>query len=110
LVPTVRVHVVASGDTIFSIAQRYRVDQSELTRLNDIRTPYTIRVGQHLRVPAPQVRDAETMVAARDLSTDAASTRGDVIESDVSEPVERDTAAGGTSHGASRLSEKSEAE
>ena len=112
LVPTIRVHVVAAGDTVFSVARRYQVAQSELTRLNDITPPYTIRVGQHLRVPAPQLREAETMVATREISADAAPAPGDVVETDMTEPAERDTAAGGTSHGAARTaeSEKSEAE
>jgi murein DD-endopeptidase MepM/ murein hydrolase activator NlpD len=110
LVPITRVHVVASGETLYSVARRYQVDQSELTRLNDLRAPYTIRVGQHLRVPAPQLRDAETMVAARDAG--AASAPGAVVESDVAEPAERDTAAGGTSNGVAppRDPGKSEAE
>lgn len=98
LVPTTRIHVVASGETIYSVARRYEVDQSELTRLNDIRAPYTIRVGQHLRVPAPHFQDTGTMVAAREVSNAPASDS--VVESDVAEPLERDTAAGGTSHGA----------
>ena len=54
-----------AGETLYSVARHYQVDQSELTRLNNMRSPYTVRVGQRLKLPAPQVREPEATVAAR---------------------------------------------
>jgi murein DD-endopeptidase MepM/ murein hydrolase activator NlpD len=94
LVPVTRVHVVAAGDTVYSIARRYQVDQSELTRLNGIRPPYRLVAGQHLKVPAPQRPD--TMVAATRPAAEPAPDGDRVASSDLAEPAERDTAAGGS--------------
>ena len=50
-------HVVAPGDTLYSIAMRYEKDYQELAALNHLDTRYTIHPGQRLRlkgkVPAP---------------------------------------------------------
>jgi len=113
LVPVTRVHVVASGETVYSIARRYQVDQSELTRLNDIRPPYRLVAGQHLKVPAPQLRDADAMVASTRPAAEHMPDRDRVASSDVAEPAERDTAAGGnaaTEPAPARESNASEAE
>lgn len=51
---------VRSGDSISSIARRYRVQASDLLRLNGISNPNRLRVGQQLRLPA----DGEARVLA----------------------------------------------
>jgi len=43
-------HVVAPGETLFSIAKRYGTTVEELARLNNLRDPDRIRAGQVLRV------------------------------------------------------------
>ena len=43
-------HVVAKGDTLYGIALKYRTSADTLARLNRLRSPYTIRVGQVLRI------------------------------------------------------------
>ena len=43
-------HVVARGDTLYGIALKYRTSADTLARLNRLRSPYTIRVGQVLRI------------------------------------------------------------
>lgn len=45
-----RVHVVEDGDTVWSIAHQYEVDEEDLIALNRIRGN-TIKVGQKLRIP-----------------------------------------------------------
>jgi len=51
------VHVVQPGETLYSIAWRYRVDHHELARWNGLSDPDVIFVGQRLslrpRAPAP---------------------------------------------------------
>jgi len=65
-------HLVMPGDTVYGIARRYGVDPATIIRLNGLRPPYTIYVGQVLRVrpesPAPprttrvhRIRRGETL-------------------------------------------------
>ena len=53
-------YAVRSGDTISSIARRYRVQESDILRLNGITNPDRLRIGQQLRLPA----DGEARVLA----------------------------------------------
>ena len=47
------VHVVAPGDTLFSISQRYGVSQEEIIAANGLTDPNNLVVGQQLVIPAP---------------------------------------------------------
>ncbi|MGH6608644.1 MAG: peptidoglycan DD-metalloendopeptidase family protein [Burkholderiaceae bacterium] len=47
------IYVAQSGDTLFSIAQSFNVDQRDLIRWNDLPEGTGVRVGQALRVTAP---------------------------------------------------------
>ena len=49
------VHVVAKGDTMFSIAWRYHCNYKELARSNGIRYPYSIFPGQRIRLAVKSV-------------------------------------------------------
>lgn len=44
---------VAAGDTLYSLARRYNTTTVELARINKLDAPYTLRVGQTLRLRAP---------------------------------------------------------
>jgi LysM repeat protein len=64
-------HVVRSGETLSSIAARYRTTVSALVRANGLADPDFVVAGQHLRVRTPatrhRVRSGETLssIAAR---------------------------------------------
>ncbi len=59
-----RHHVVSKGDTLISIAWRYGMDYHQLAALNNIHSPYTIYVGQKIRLGEPETNgDADTAVA-----------------------------------------------
>ena len=45
-------HVVAKGETLTSIAKRYKVSVNSLTKANHIAKEATLRVGQKLAVPS----------------------------------------------------------
>jgi lipoprotein NlpD len=47
--PPPSVYKVRRGDTLFSVSWRYGMDFKEVARINGIRSPYTIYVGQKLR-------------------------------------------------------------
>ena len=44
-------HVVQEGETLYSIAQRYKVDHTALAMVNDVKDGATIRPNQKLRIP-----------------------------------------------------------
>ena len=48
-----RTHQIASGDTLWSLSQRYGVSVEQLKRWNDISDHRSVRVGQKLRVEGP---------------------------------------------------------
>lgn len=45
------VHVVRAGETLSQIAAKYRTSVQAIVKLNGIKNPYLIRVGQRLRIP-----------------------------------------------------------
>lgn len=45
------VYIVASGDTLSRIGARFGIPWRELAAANGIAAPWTIRVGQHLKLP-----------------------------------------------------------
>jgi len=51
--PQSGIYVVRKGDTLYSIAWRYRLDYRELARLNKIDSRYLIYAGQRLNLKAP---------------------------------------------------------
>ncbi len=50
------IYVVKRGDTLSSIARRYRISWKTLARMNGIKPPYRVYRGQKLRVPLPRGR------------------------------------------------------
>ncbi len=48
------VHVVGSGETIFSIGRLYGVDPYAIIQLNGLTNPDFLQLGQQLIIPAPQ--------------------------------------------------------
>lgn len=46
-----RVHVVAKGDTLWSLAARYGTTVGDISRANHLRSPHEIQIGQRLQIP-----------------------------------------------------------
>ncbi len=59
-----RIHVVKSGETLFSIAQRYGVTLAALSQANGIMDPTILRVGQQLVIPAGDFLQTTTLLSA----------------------------------------------
>ena len=63
--PAPGTYVVKRGDTLYSIALEHGADYRELAQLNKIEDPSRIRIGQELRLAAPEERPAAQVGAAR---------------------------------------------
>jgi LysM repeat protein len=50
--PLERVHAVASGETLISIAEAYEVAWEALAELNGIDDPRSLQIGQELQIPS----------------------------------------------------------
>lgn len=74
---------VQPGDTVYAIARRFSVPPAEIIDENDLRAPYTLKVGQALKLPkgatATPAATAERRVVARDALY--AVRRGDTLYS-----------------------------
>jgi LysM repeat protein len=55
-----RIHIVRRGETLAMIARRYGVSMNAIIRLNGIRNPNFIYVGQVLRIPGPAATPTPT--------------------------------------------------
>lgn len=65
---------VAKGDTLYSISRNYGVPLKDLINANHLRAPYTLYVGQTLRLPSKQyhiVKSGESLYSiSRDYNVD----------------------------------------
>jgi murein DD-endopeptidase MepM/ murein hydrolase activator NlpD len=48
-------HNVMRGDTLYSIARRYRLPMRDIAVVNRLRAPFVLHEGQRLKLPPPQV-------------------------------------------------------
>lgn len=92
------VYVVRPGDTVYSIAWRYRVDPDELIRWNDLADPDQLRVGQRLRLSPRASGDVADAGPARGPEPAAGKPDGPDRTSALPEPApaERASPAGST--------------
>lgn len=51
---TLGIHTVQSGDTPYTISQKYNLDLRELLETNKLSPPYNLSSGTRLKLPAPQ--------------------------------------------------------
>ncbi|NDJ62139.1 MAG: LysM peptidoglycan-binding domain-containing protein, partial [Chloroflexi bacterium] len=61
-IPSITIHVVQRGETLYGVAQQYNVGMVALAQLNGIVNPATIQVGQRLLVPADRRTDDDQVV------------------------------------------------
>lgn len=48
----IKFYEVLAGDTLSSIAKKYRISESEIIKANDLDDPYNLRPGQIIKIPA----------------------------------------------------------
>lgn len=63
--PTSQQHVVARGETLYTIAARYGVTVDALAQANDISDPGAVQVGQRLNIPAPAGQSGRIHIVKR---------------------------------------------
>lgn len=51
---TTGIHTIGSGDTVYNIAERYKLVMRDIILVNDLQAPYRLEVGQRLRLPPPR--------------------------------------------------------
>jgi lipoprotein NlpD len=61
--PAARTHVVKRGETLYGIARANRVTVRELASWNGLSPPYTLRIGQRLRLAVPDTDSASSRTA-----------------------------------------------
>lgn len=67
------IHIVQRGETLYSLAFRYDLDYRQLASLNHLHSPYTLRVGQVIRLqsrvkaiePYPTSRSRQQIIPIR---------------------------------------------
>lgn len=67
-------HVVKKGDTLFSLGLEYGYDYKDIAEANEIKAPYTIRVGQILKLSTLNEKSATPQNKPSVENTDGVST------------------------------------
>jgi membrane-bound lytic murein transglycosylase D len=74
-------YAVRSGDTVSSIARRYRISEAALMQVNGLTNPDRLAVGQQLRLPAEG--DARVLAAAYRDAVDVPVVAANTVESEL---------------------------
>ena len=83
---------VANGDTLYSLSRKYSVPVNDLAVMNNLSAPFTLSVGQTLRVPdlsdAPIAQKQTVSETAIDKKTTVAQNKksGGQVENNVKQP------------------------
>lgn len=77
---------VAAGDTLYSLARRYNTTTADLARINKLDAPYTLRVGQTLRIKEPTATYVATPV-----KEEVATPAKEVVKPVETKPAATDT-------------------
>ena len=48
------IYTIEAGDTLFNLSQRYGVSWQTLAELNNLKEPYTLKIGQKIKIPASE--------------------------------------------------------
>lgn len=75
------IYVVKKGDTLYSIAQRYKTDVNTLQRINHISDPSTLYVGQKIKVPKSRISSRPTTPAKKAGTITYTVQKGDTLSS-----------------------------
>lgn len=51
---------VQSGDTLYDIGRKFGIDYEAIAKYNDLNPPYTLKVGEELKIPPKSETDTNT--------------------------------------------------
>ena len=71
-IPADRLVTVATGDSLYAIAQRFGLPISALIEANDLAPPYTLRIGQRLRLQTASLFERPTIDESASLAATGA--------------------------------------
>ncbi len=77
---------VKSGDTLYSVAQQYRTTVDDLAQLNGLKSPFTLKIGQKLKVAGQvkvssgAVKDADVLNVAKPVSGVQTATKVNLVD------------------------------
>lgn len=91
------IHTIAAGDTVWNLAERYKLVMRDIIIVNNLSAPYALNVGDRLRLPPPRTyrvrrgdslysvsrlfnTSASELARLNDLRAPYALTRGQVIK------------------------------
>lgn len=69
------VYIVRPGDGLYAIAWRYGLDYREIVRINHLKPPYQLEVGQKLYLVPPDAKSTQKVVAAKPIATTPVATK-----------------------------------
>lgn len=61
--------VVASGDTLYSLSRKYSVPVNDLAVMNKLKAPFTLSVGQRLKVPNLKTANVKVAESAKPVAS-----------------------------------------
>ncbi len=70
----IQLHYVKSGETLGAIARRYRTSVAAIARLNGLRNPRALRIGQRLKIPGRGLAASSLPSSARTPGSGAAAS------------------------------------
>ncbi len=70
---------VAAGDTLYSISRKYSVPVNDLAVMNNLSAPFTLSVGQVLRVPDLGVADKKVVASVTTQKTTVAQSQSSKV-------------------------------
>jgi lipoprotein NlpD len=80
-------HTVLKGETLYSIAFRHGLDYKKIARWNSVRSPYTIYVGQRLKLSPSGVTSKTYQAKKKSSATNAASRKKYIPKKVLSKPT-----------------------
>jgi len=87
-------HTIQPGQTLYRIAKTYNISETELARVNRIKDPTALRVGQKLYIPgATRPRRVKTVSSPKPARTPTASTPAVSAAPKISSPAAKPPAA-----------------
>lgn len=75
------VHQVRPGETIYALSRQYNVKPMKIAAYNNISAPYSIQVGEKVRIPGTDLQVASAAASARETAQPVKASASPVVDS-----------------------------